>query len=95
MPQIVYLSIGNSDDKLTQREWSAFTLDVASQVAGYADTIHGTWFSSSSAPWQNACWCLEFSDPEKCQAAREAVTQVRKAYRQESAAWAIAETEFI
>lgn len=92
---IVYVSIGNSDDKLTQADWSRFVVDMDGYVASYADTVHGRWFSAPEARWQNACWCLEFINESDMLATKQAAAEIRKAYRQDSAAWAVAETEFI
>jgi hypothetical protein len=92
---IVYLSIGNSDDKLTQAEWSQYCVEIADRVADLAAQIHGSWFSHAAMPWQNACWCIEFRTDVDATRAREAATDVRKKYRQDSVAWAVAETEFI
>ncbi len=76
-PMIVYISIGNSDDKLTQREWSEFVADVDRSLRWWcnenastaalnspAGRIHGHWLSASDSPWQNACWCVEYVDHE-------------------------------
>jgi hypothetical protein len=41
---IVYVSIGNSDDKLTQREWSMFCLAVDEALS--LTPKHGVWFSA-------------------------------------------------
>jgi hypothetical protein len=57
---IVYISIGNSDDKLTQAQWCEFTQSVDELLT--ACNIHGRWFAAPDTPWQNACWCIEF-DP--------------------------------
>lgn len=93
---IVYVSIGNSDDKLTQREWSQFVWQFSAEVVGRALNVHGSWFSRPADPWQNACWCLEFASDETAARAKAAATAVRKRFRQDSAAWAPApETEFI
>jgi hypothetical protein len=93
---IVYLSIGNSDDKLPQAQWSEFVHEIRTWVAERATTVHGMWFSANADAWQNACWCLEFDDDtENYQLAREAAIKIRAHYRQDSIAWAIAETEFI
>jgi hypothetical protein len=59
---IVYISIGNSDDKLTQSRWSDFIEDVELEF-DYV-RIHGCWFSDPRSPYQNACWCIEF-DPDR------------------------------
>lgn len=91
----VYLSIGNSDDKLTQKEWAQFVTRIRADVISTASQVHGAWFSGADSMWQNACWCLEFSTEPEMKAARETVRAIRRQYRQESAAWAVAETEFI
>lgn len=92
---IVYLSIGNSDDKLTQAEWSRYIAEMRDHLGGWAKVIHGTWFSHSGARWQNAAWCVEFGTGKSAQAAKDGATEIRRRYRQDSAAWAVAETEFI
>ena len=94
-PVIVYVSIGNSDDKLSQEEWAEFTRRIANEVAMFAKTVHGQWYSLPNSRWQNACWCLEFTDPGIMREAREALTVAREDFRQDSVAWAVAETEFI
>lgn len=94
---IVYISIGNSDDKLSQREWSNFYHDVDADMntAGYGSRVHGVWQSGSAAPYQNACWCIELrSDDVPDLKSRLAVAA--KYYRQNSIAWAeVPTTEFI
>jgi hypothetical protein len=85
---IIYLSIGNSDDKLTQREWSEFYVRIAAEVTSLASVIHGAWLSHPAVPWQNACWCLEFSSEADAKEAREMATEIRKEYKQDSIAWA-------
>jgi hypothetical protein len=91
----VYVSIGNSDDKLTQAEWAQYVNEVRGKIHGWAKAVHGAWFSAPDSPWQNACWCAEFPDETYARDVRDAITEVRKAYRQDSVAWAVAETEFV
>jgi hypothetical protein len=97
---IIYVSIGNSDDKLTQAEWSKFILDMSAEVCSLGQ-VHGAWFSAPASPWQNACWCVEFSGPD-AQAtdnvvaeAKEQAAELARKYHQDSIAWARTETEFI
>jgi len=99
---IVYISIGNSDDKLTQREWSNFITDLDAHLEYYADDrsaqIHGRWFSAPDDPWQNACWCVELvvDDATDVAAGLKARLRVLAAkYRQDAISWAVAETEFL
>lgn len=90
----VYVSIGNSDDKLTQREWSIFYAWIAGSINVYAYQQHGRWLSEPNQPWQNACWCFEIEqqnvDPLQAALAKHAAE-----FRQDSIAWAEAQTTFI
>ena len=93
---IVYISIGNSDDKLTQAQWSEFWIAMAAEVISLSQKTHGAWFSNPAGPWQDACWCVEFISEAVEKTARDAAAEVRKRFRQDSIAWAAApETEFI
>jgi hypothetical protein len=101
----VYISIENSDDKLTQLEWHEFADDVDQAVrnaARYAGTqVHGRWYSLPTEPWQNACWCIDFADDLSDDSAdakltlRRTLARLARQYRQDSIAWASAKTEFI
>lgn len=97
----VYVSIGNSDDKLTQAEWSSYALDVdraVNKAMGYVgSTVHGRWYSLPSEPWQNACWCLAWDDElaHIVEALKRSLATIARSYRQDSIAWATATTEFI
>lgn len=98
---IVYISIGNSDDKLSQADWSSFVLDVdrafdtALRYEGARP--HGRWYSLSTEPWQNACWCAEWHPDlaHVVEGLKRTLTRIARAYRQDSIAWAEARTEFL
>lgn len=91
-----YVSIGNSDDKLTQKEWAQFVAAIQARVKPLASAAHGEWFSDAHAPWQNACWCLEFPNNTLVFArVRKILAEIRDEFRQDSIALAVAETEFI
>lgn len=92
---IVYISIGNSDDRLTQAEWSKFVLAISTQVISLAPQIHGAWASNPVGPWQNACWCVEFASEATALTARDEARMLAGEFQQESIAWAIAQTEFL
>jgi hypothetical protein len=100
----VYISIGNSDDKLSQVEWSAFvtTADrLLSPDAG--DSLypvkarHGNWRSVPDDPWQNACWCVEVDDDaDAVRCLKGELESLAQEYGQDSIAWAEVDgTEFI
>jgi hypothetical protein len=90
----VYISIGNSDDKLTQREWAKFVSLVRDVIRTNVLTTHGEWLSLSDARWQNACWCVEI-EAERAPTMKQELAAMATAFRQDSIAWAVAETEFI
>lgn len=98
---IVYVSIGNSDDKLTQRRWAEFVTCVQQALDGAVAreqaTVHGSWRSPSDAPWQNACWCVEFgTESIAVEPLRELLAELAGIYRQDSIAWAeVKETQFL
>lgn len=92
---IVYASVGNSDDQLSQKVWSDYAEEFVNEITQAANKIFGVWFSESSSPYQNACVAFEV-DRETADALRDTLTELRKFHKQESIAWAeVPETEFI
>lgn len=96
---IAYISIGNSDDKLTQAEWAEFQRETASILHGVElmsdGRIHGTWVSLPTDPWQNACWCIDLRtyDPDLL---KKRLQILAAKYRQNCIAWAeVNATEFL
>ena len=85
----VYISIGNSDDKLTQADWSRFVHLVDELLDSRLISVHGRWFSSPRSPYQNACWCIE---KEKEPILRRELGDLARQFRQDSIAWAEAPT---
>lgn len=90
----VYVSVGNSDDKLSQAQWSTFCQVVDNRVRRYADVIHGYWHSLPNAPWQNACWCAEVRQSEAVKL-KNRLQDACADFEQDSIAWAVASTESI
>lgn len=90
----VYVSIGNSDDKLTQAEWSAFIGRTFAVVECVASRIYGSWHSAPESSYQNACTAFEVDENEVA-ALKAALRSLARVFRQDSIAWATAETEFL
>jgi hypothetical protein len=86
----IYVSIGNSDDKLTQKEWSEFCNDLHTEIIAFRGSIHGRWFSASSDIYQNACICFEISD-SNAKRLKGALKVLARQYGQDWIAWAEAE----
>jgi hypothetical protein len=92
---IVYVSIGNSDDKLTQQEWALFFSHTAVLLQGHA-RVHGQWASEPASAWQNACWCVEVGGNTKVEFIKAELVGLAVQYRQDSIAWAeVKGTEFL
>lgn len=101
----VHVAIGNSDDGLTQAEWSAFhnrTDEVIRrEVARFGGTVHGAWSSVSTAPFQNAAWAFSaepaYGGPgvSMWDHLRWCLGRVAVQYRQDSIAWNESVTEFL
>jgi len=101
---IVYVSIGNSDDKLSQNQWHAYcaavdrTFELAARYTG--SIVHGRWYSLPNEQWQNACWCVEFTEPDEMAQIigeyRAELGRLAGVFGQDSIAWAVAPvTEFL
>lgn len=90
----IYISIGNSDDKLGQALWSAFHHRTNLLVREFSTTVHGHWLSEPSAPWQNACWCVEVREDHQPEL-RDALRLIAGLYGQESIAWTEGTAEFL
>lgn len=82
----VYVSIGNSDDNLAQKEWSEFCGDLLWAVDTFGERRHGVWFSNPNSQWQNACYCFEILE-EKIPEMKKQLTVLARQYGQESIAW--------
>lgn len=90
----VTVQIGNSDNKLSQEKWSAFTHDVRRIVESFSQAMHFSGGSSVFDPWQNTCFVF-LCDKDDLRYLREALTVVRKRYSQDSVAVTVGDTEFI
>ncbi len=97
MSKTIYVSIGNSDDKLTQRQWSSFCEAVSTEIRRYHSTFHGEWYSLPDSPYQNACFCFDIDAPDHSPILdlREQLSLLAHAFNQESITWAEADTEFL
>lgn len=92
---IVYVSIGNSDDHLTQREWALFQIDLQQLLHDAGALFHGEWYSNPNSIFQNACVCMELPDALASGVKQKLIALAGK-YVQDSIAWAHAPvTEFL
>lgn len=99
MIKTITIQIGNSDNKLTQQEWSQFILDVNNLIYTNINlsinaSVYFSGGSESSKPWQNYCWVFN-TDQHILNKIISSLEEIRKAYRQDSIALTTGETRFI
>lgn len=97
----IYASIGNSDDRLPQQQWSVYAQSFVTTIQRHVGPhwlpggVHGEWYSLSNAPWQNACVCFE-ATADQARLIRADLEELRTLHDQDSVAWAeVTRTEFI
>ena len=92
----VTIQIGNSDDKLTQLQWSNFVDAVDSAIAAFKGQPHFSGGSDNAKPWQNYCWVfLLEDDPLITESFQRQLADVRAKYQQDSVAWTEGKTLFV
>lgn len=87
----VYVTIGNTDDKLSQGEWAKFIGDVnASMILAKLDggVVHFAGHSWPDAPWQNAMWCVQLASADLADALKTRMAELARRHRQDTIAWA-------
>jgi hypothetical protein len=90
--EVVYVGIGNSDDKLTQAEWAKFTVRTYLTCDRYGAVV-GVWYSNSNSEYQNACICV--TQVKRNSQLKRALEALAGEFRQDSISWAEAKTSFI
>ena len=89
------ITIGNSDDKLTQAKWSSFVNAVSWIIFRYDLHPHFSGFSVGSAPWQNACWIVALPEEFDIAQFKFELRRIAQKYDQDSIALLLGDTEFV
>lgn len=90
----IVIQIGNTDDKLTQAQWSAFVIAMREAILQHCQAVHFFGGSTNWERWQNCAWVIGCYPPQVPEL-RAAVTDARKLFNQESAAWTEGNTIFV
>lgn len=88
------IQIGNTDDKLSQEDWSEFVEFVTDAITSHAEELQFFGTSPGAAPWQNACWVCGVPCPLR----GDLITKLSNAailFRQDSIAVTEGRTEFL
>jgi hypothetical protein len=105
----VTVQFGNSDDRLTQREWSELVAAVSRvvnvEVLDHGGGLHFFGTAPADAPWQNACWVIELPPAGGDGAVDDAVLaahalkrelgEVALNFHQYSFAWQLGDVELV
>ena len=94
MKTTVCIQIGNSDDKLSQREWWSYCTDVSVACLQTEADIHFRGGPATNFPYQNYCFVLEAED-NVLASLKAGIVEIRKKYGQDSVAWTEGRTEFV
>ena len=90
----VVIQIGNSDDKLTQSEWSEYWSEVETEICDLAIEKHFCGGSGTITPWQNFCWVIAIEE-SNVPVLHNRLRDIRERYRQDSVAVLSGDTQFI
>jgi hypothetical protein len=77
----ITVSIGNTDNKLTQQSWNDFVEHVASEIQREGN-IHFFGGAPNWERWQNVAWIVEVGDDWDI--LRERLLKIRELYKQDS-----------
>jgi hypothetical protein len=90
----VTVQIGNTDDKLTQRDWSDFAHAVHGSITELSHQLHFSGGASPIASWQNWAWVFEIDD-EVIPLLKSRLGRYAAMYNQDSIAWTEGVTQFV
>ena len=90
----IVVQIGNSDDKLSQRTWALFILDVKKVMELYCKDIHFSGGSSPTSIWQNYC-IVGSVQPTLLDLVYDKLFTLTVKYKQDSIAVTTGDTKFI
>ena len=90
----VVIQFGNSDDKLTQRQWSRFVAEITFCVTIHKSKIHFAGSSGATKPWQNCCIVVDVPKEQQKNLFDE-LRKIAAKFKQESIAVMVGEVEFL
>lgn len=88
------IQIGNSDDRLAQKQWSEFVNKLISNCQFYGQ-IHFAGGSPNNTQWQNYCVVLQLTYDNKLDSIMGAMSNLAAEYQQDSIAVTVGQTEFV
>jgi hypothetical protein len=90
----IIVQIGNSDDKLTQSEWSLFVDRVDRSVRNNCNRVYFFSTSPNTEPWQNAAWIFDIYENASYALVGE-LRELRGLFKQDYIVWTEGKSLFI
>jgi hypothetical protein len=90
----IVVSVGNSDNKLIQEEWSRFVHDIDSLIRVHAKQVHFFGGAPNWMPWQNTAWMFDCEDIY-VKHLKEVLAATGREYNQDAVAYLEGETQFL
>lgn len=91
---VVYAAIGNSDNRLSQRQWADYCRQFVACFSSHADVIYGNWYSLPNVEWQNAAIVAKVQ-LTLLETLKRELAWLRERHHQDSMAFGIVEVEMI
>lgn len=91
---LVAIMAGNSDDKLSQKEWSDFVQNLDQIAKAYQNARHFFGGSPTHAKWQNVCFVIEIASGQYDHLVSD-LKQTRGFYLQDSVCVLAGDAEFV
>lgn len=91
----VCVQIGNTDNKLTQQEWSKFHYLIHNMISALKQEMYFSGASHPTEAWQNAAWIFSISEGRNENSLKWNLENTRKQFFQDSVAYTKGETVFI
>lgn len=88
------ICIGNTDNKLTQQSWFAFSNEIHLIIEQYPHTLHFFGGPPTHSPYQNVLWMFEIKE-EYIIALKDKVKEVRETFGQDSVFVMVSDGEFV
>jgi hypothetical protein len=90
----ITVQIGNSDDKLTQSEWSDYVDNTKRYIQSFCEKMHFFGGSATYKSYQNVAFVFEIRD-RYIEELEQKLKEIRESFKQDSIAWSESVTKFI
>lgn len=91
----VHVEIDDSGALLSQADWAAYVIRVATRISVHASAVLGTWHSHPASAHRGACWAFELPSAHERSMLRAELVGVRESFGQTALVWSESKSEFV